>query len=113
VPAPERNLLDLVPVRLRQHAEEPDGIVSILEERFQWRWMRRLFPRAAARPIRIRLDDVGAFSWLRMDGTRRVGEIAALLEERFGDRAHPAVERLARFVALLRRHRFIRLDEPR
>jgi len=101
-------------VRQRQHAEEPDGTVAILEERFRWGWMRRFFPRAAARPIRIRLDEVGTFSWLAMDGVRSVGDLAGPLEERFGDRVRPAAERVARFVALLRRHGFIRFeDDPR
>lgn len=48
---------------------------------------------------RVRLDEVGSLAWTLLDGRRTVGEVAAELRERFGDRVEPAEER---FGVLLR-----------
>ena len=57
---------------------------------------------------RIRLDDMGSFSWERMDGTRTVQEIAQELRAEFGDEVEPAEERLAPLVRFLRQEDLVR-----
>ena len=64
-------------------------------------------------PPRIRLDEVGSFAWLRMSGTRNVGELAALVREEFGDRVDPVNQRLGHLVRLLKRARFVSYVAPK
>jgi hypothetical protein len=67
--------------------------------------MDRFFHKMSAN--RIRLDEVGSFAWLHLDGERTVGEVAGLLLEEFGEKVAPAEERLAHLVWLLRREGFL------
>jgi hypothetical protein len=52
---------------------------------------------------RVRLDEVGSLAWTLLDGRRTVGEVAAALRERFGDRVEPAEERFGALVRSLHR----------
>ena len=52
---------------------------------------------------RVRLDEVGSLAWTLLDGRRTVGEVAAGLRERFGDRVEPAEERLGLLLSSLHR----------
>lgn len=98
------NLLGLAPVRLAAWEEE-DGRVVVLRPEPTTRGLRglldRFFHRMSAH--RIRLDEVGSFAWLHLDGERTVGEVAGLLLEEFGEVAAPAEERLAHLIWLMRR----------
>lgn len=52
---------------------------------------------------RVRLDEIGSFAWTLLDGKRSVGDVAAALQERFGERVEPAGERLGLLMLSLRR----------
>ena len=65
----------------------------------------RFFHRMSAR--RIKLDEVGSYVWLRLDGERTVGDIAGSLKAEFGDRVEPAEERLGHLVRLLRQEKLV------
>ncbi len=69
------------------------------------RGIGRLTSFMAAR--RVRLDDIGSFSWKRFDGETTVGEVCGALRERFGESVEPAEERLGRFLHSLRREGFL------
>ncbi len=62
-------------------------------------------------PPRIRLDEVGSYAWLRMDGTTDVRELAVLVREQFGDRVEPVGQRLGQLIRVLRRERFVSYAE--
>lgn len=64
-------------------------------------------------PPRIRLDEVGSFAWLRMNGSSDVGDLAALVREEFGDRVEPVNQRLGHLVRLLKRERFVSYLVPK
>ena len=67
--------------------------------------MDRFLHRMSAK--RIRLDDVGSFSWIHLDGERTVAEVADLLRMEFGDRVDPVEERLGHLVRLMRQEGFL------
>jgi hypothetical protein len=98
------NVLELAPVRLAAW-EDQDGRIVVLRPRPETGGLRglvdRIFHRLSAR--RIRLDEVGGYAWLHLDGRRTVGEVAALMREEFGGRVDPAEERLGQMVLILRR----------
>ena len=62
-------------------------------------------------PPRIRLDELGSFAWLALDGNTTVGTIAETVRERFGEAAEPAEQRLGQFVHILRRERLVSYPE--
>lgn len=98
------NLLGLAPLRLADW-EEVEGKVVVLRPEPTTGGIRglldRFFHRMSAH--RIRLDAVGSFAWLHLDGNRTVGEVAGLLGQEFGDSVQPAEERLAHLIWMMRR----------
>jgi hypothetical protein len=60
----------------------------------------------------VHLDEVGSFVWQRCDGQATVAEIAQAMEQRFGARVAPALERLALFLRQLEGGRMIRMHLP-
>lgn len=103
------NLLDMKPVREVPWIEDADGLVTLLRDRPRVRSVRSLgrWISYMLAPPRIRLDDVGSFAWLRMDGSTSVRGLAAAVRSEFGDRVEPVSQRLGHLVRLLRRERFI------
>jgi len=102
------NLLGLAPVRFAKW-EEVEGKVILLRPRPTTRGPRglldRFFHRMSAN--RIRLDEFGSFAWIRLDGSRTVGQVVELMREEFGDRVDPAEERLSHLIWLLRREELL------
>lgn len=97
------NLLGLAPVRFAKW-EEVEGKVILLRPKPTTRGPRglldRFFHRMSA--SRIRLDEFGSFAWLRLDGSRTVGQVVELMREEFGEGVDPAEERLSHLIWLLR-----------
>ena len=91
-------------------SEVAGELVVLLRPRFMsgplaW-WLQ---PRLARPYFRVRLDAVGSFIWDRCDGNTTVGQIAAGLEERFGDEVTPAMDRLRIFLRQLQDGQMIRV----
>ncbi len=102
------NLLGLAPSRLGKWEEKEEEVVLLRPPpagrglAFLWPWISYGL---SAR--RVRLDPVGSFAWLRLDGNRTVQEVAELLRARFGEAVEPAEERLGYLVQVLRREGFL------
>ena len=104
----QTNLLDIAPRRLAQWEQAGDRVVLIRPKPepsgwrtpFEWVtfWMA---------PRRLKLDEIGTFSWQRLDGKATVGEVASALRRQFGERAEPCEERVGKFVRLLRREQLV------
>jgi hypothetical protein len=109
-----RNLLDLVPERRVPHELDPaTGKVTLVVPRFQSPLGKRLFSRLTRSPdFHVRLDELGSFVWLQMDGALDLARIAAAAREHLGERVEPAAERVALFAHKLERDGFVRLTEP-
>ena len=102
------DLLRLAPFRLASW-EEVDGRVVVVRPPPSDTGARRVLDRFLHRMSakRIRLDDVGSFSWIHLDGERTVAEVADLLRVEFGDRVDPVEERLGHLVRLMRQEGFL------
>ena len=95
------NLLQLVPVRTASWSEDAGRVVvevPIPSPPWFLAWMKS---KASSR--RLRLDEVGSLAWTLLDGRRTVGEAAAVLRQRFGDRVEPAEERFGTLLQSLHR----------
>ncbi|MBQ2675924.1 MAG: PqqD family protein [Clostridia bacterium] len=55
----------------------------------------------------IHLDEMGSFVWPVIDGERNIVEIGKLVDEHFGETAHPLYERLAKFFQILESYGFV------
>jgi len=106
------NLLDVRPRREADWEVLDGGRVLLVRRR------PTVTPRALARwvwymmaPARIRLDRIGSFAWLGIDGQTTVGELARGVRSEFGESAEPVEQRLGQFVRLLRRERFVSYPE--
>ncbi len=103
------NLLDLTPRREVQWEEREDGLVTLVRVKpvvRDFRSLRRWVSFMMA-PPRIRLDEVGSFAWLNMDGDADVRELVQRVRDEFGESAEPVAQRLGQFVRLLRREQFV------
>ena len=57
----------------------------------------------------IHLDETGSFIWPLLDGEKDIICLGKLLEEKFGEKAKPLYERLAKFFKILESYGFISL----
>lgn len=105
-------LLDRAPRRAVDHEtdEELDRVI-LLQPRFRWRWVQRLFaPNPAQRYVKIHLDDLGTWVWRRLDGETPLQALVADLERDFPDEPD-APRRLLFFVRQLAGNRLISFGE--
>jgi hypothetical protein len=97
------NLLELAPLRAASWSEDAGRVVvEVPAPSRPWRaplaWLS-----SKLSSKRVRLDEVGSLAWTLLDGRRTVGEVAAVLRQRFGDRVEPAEERLGILLRSLHR----------
>ncbi len=98
------NLLEVTPVRLAEWEEKGERVVVVRPGPTRIGLagiIDRLLYLLSAR--RIRLDSVGSFAWLKLDGELTVGQVAESLREEFGAKADPAEDRLGHLVRVFRR----------
>ena len=55
----------------------------------------------------VHLDETGSFVWPLIDGKRDIIEIGKLVDEHFGEKAHPLYERLAKFFTIVNSYGFV------
>ena len=105
---PENYLLRVpVPKTGMDWKQEEDGSVTLTVENTGWanRIAQKLFRRP--RFSRIHLDATGSFLWPLMDGERDLTALGKLVDEKFGEEAHPLYERLARYFEILDSYGFV------
>jgi hypothetical protein len=98
------NLLEITPVRITEWEEVEDRVV-VFRPRPTSHGLKKLldsfFYSLSAR--RLRLDEIGSFTWRELDGAHTVAEVAARLRERFGKSVEPAEERLGHLIRAMHR----------
>lgn len=104
-----QNYLERVP---RHHTalvwkSDDKGLVTLEVENRGW--VNRLAQKWFGRPkvSYIHLDELGSFIWPLLDGKKSILDLGPLVEERFGEAAHPLYERLARYFQILDSYHFI------
>lgn len=109
----EKNYLDLVPVRKADidWSGDDNGLVTLqIKNKGVFNLVaQKLFKKP---PITyIHLDENGSFVWPLIDGERDVNAIGKLVDEHFGEKAHPLYERLVQFFRILENYKFITFKE--
>ena len=55
----------------------------------------------------VHLDEIGSFVWPLIDGKKDITELGKAVDERFGEKAHPLYERLAKYFMILDSYGFV------
>ncbi len=107
------NYLERVPCRPASipWTTDDEGIVTLELENTGWanKLAQKLFDRPKV--SYIHLDKMGSYVWPLMDGEKTITELGALVDEHFGEEAHPLYERLARYFQVLDSYHFIKWKE--
>lgn len=94
-----KNLYDLIPERSHAFEELGDGTIDVLLPRYGGGQVGRILKSfLSQRPVKVRLDEIGASVWRLCDGEKSVHEIGELLQDQFGERIAPVYERLEAFL---------------
>lgn len=105
----QQNYLERIPVRSEWLGWSADdkGIVTLEIEN------KGVFNRIAQKLLKkpkisyVHLDETGSFVWPIIDGEKDIVAIGKLVDEHFGEAAHPLYERLAKFFQILDSYHFI------
>jgi hypothetical protein len=103
------NLLDVAPVRVADWQQRDDGNVVIERPKPSatgWAGIKERLAYWLSTP-RLRLDRIGSFTWLQLDGATTVGEIAESIRKEHGA-SKQTEERLGVFIRYLHNEGMIR-----
>lgn len=104
----KENYLDYIPKHNERFSwEEKDGLVviKVANTGFFNRIAQLIFRKPKF--SHIDLDEFGSFVWIQIDGHRTVYEIGQAVKNKFGDKAEPLYERLAKFITVLRNNAYV------
>lgn len=105
-----QNYLEKIPMRDEKinWTSNEDGIVTLEIENTGWanRIAQKLFKRPKI--SYVHLDKHGSFVWPLIDGKSDIIALGKLVDEKFGEDAHPLYERLATFFKILDSYHFIK-----
>ena len=104
-----KNYLERIPMRpdSLKWRTDSEGTVTLLVKNTGWaNWLaQKLFARPET--SYIHLDKMGSFLWPLLDGEKNIIELGKLVEEKFGEEAHPLYERLARYFQIMDSYHFL------
>jgi hypothetical protein len=109
-PVEESNLLDLAPTRCAEWQNGEDGLVVLVRPRPKMGAGLRSFAERLCFWLstpRLRLDRLGSFTWLRLDGKTTVGTIAEAIRNEL-DESEQIGERVGRFIRSLHREGMVK-----
>ena len=104
-----KNYLDKIPSRPDSIEWKTDSEGKVTLEVKNTGWANKLAQVMFKRPkvSYIHLDKMGSFIWPLMDGQNDITAIGKLVDEKFGEEAHPLYERLARYFQIMDSYHFI------
>lgn len=106
------NSLDLIPVKLHSEEVDEQNLVTVLTPKFQNRFaVKYILPKMENKFFKIKLDKLGSFVWLNLNGKNKVREIIYKSLAEFGDEIHPADERINKFLLQLFNNKLISFSE--
>lgn len=75
--------------------------------------MNRLAQRFFGKPkvTHIHLDEIGSFVWPLLDGEMDIIALGTMVKDKFGEKADPLYERLAKYFQILDSYHFVEWEE--
>ena len=105
-------MLLMVPTRAVPFETREAGRVTLLRPKFVSPWLAWLQPLLPRPVFRVKLDEIGSFLWLRVDGIATVESLCEQLGAAFGERVEPVRERGLTFIYQMMEGRFLDLKDP-
>ncbi len=59
----------------------------------------------------VHLDEMGSFLWPLIDGEKTITELGEYVKKKFGEKANPLYERLAKYFQILDSYGFVKWNE--
>ena len=105
----KKNYLDNIPVPSEKIKWSADGEGALTLEIENKGIFNRIFQKLFKKPkiSYIHLDETGSFVWPLIDGEKDITAIGELVDQKFGEEAHPLYERLAKFFQILESYGFV------
>jgi len=102
------NLYEIVPRPLVKSEVNEAGQTILLRPKFHNSFFAKLFLRGR-KPnyFKLKLDEIGAACWFRIDGHKNAGIICDELGNQFGERIKPVAERVGKFLVMLKKAHLI------
>ena len=104
------NYLERKPIRADgiEWNKDSEGIVTLeIENKGFFNKMAQKFLKKP-RISYIHLDEMGSFVWPLLDGEKTIMDLGEYVDEKFGEKAHPLYERLAKYFQILESYNFIK-----
>ena len=104
-----KNYLEQIPMRPEQLGWKTDDKGMVTLEIENTGVFNRIAQKLFKRPkiSYVHLDETGSFVWPILDGEKDIVAIGKLVEEKFGEEAHPLYERLAKYFQILDSYGFV------
>lgn len=109
--AKTQNALILIPNRNTKVIwEKNENIISLKISRdgFMDKIIHKIFK--TPRLLTLELDELGSFVWEECDGNRNLHEISEDLKNHFGEKSDPALERLLKYIKILKKNSLVELE---
>ena len=107
------NYRELTPVKKYQYVVKHDGLIDVLVPKIKNPFLAKLIKLKKSPYVHANLDDLGSFVWTQIDGETKVREIAAKLDDKFGNSQQSLNERLILFISQLYINGFIYFNESK
>ncbi len=107
------NLLSLIPTHnIKWEINKENNLVVIKKPKFLNPFLKKhLVPRMKKPYYLVKLDKIGSFVWLNIDGKLTIGEIADRMKKEFDQSIEPVYDRLGQFINSLLKHHFINVSD--
>lgn len=104
------NLMEMIPHRNKSITwEESENIILVIERTSKIdRFVQKVFKTPKAN--KVKLDEIGSFVWSKCDGKNTVYDITEQMENHFGEKVDPVLERLVQYIKILVNNKFIKLE---
>jgi hypothetical protein len=102
------NLYEIVPRPLVKSETNSNGQTILLKPKFRNSFFAKIFLRdRKPNYFKLKLDEIGAACWSKIDGHKNAGEICNELGDQFGERIQPVAERVGKFLVMLKKAHLI------
>lgn len=105
----DENYLERKPVRKQEFSWTQDEKGKITLEIENTGYFNKIAQKLFKKPevSYIHLDENGSFLWPLLDGEKTILELGVSVKEKFGEKAEPLYERLAKYFQILESYKFI------
>ncbi len=105
----DKNYLDNIPVRstkIEWNVDDTGAVTLEIENKGIFnRIAQKLFKKP---PVSyVHLDETGSFVWPLIDGEKDITALGKMVDEKFGEKAQPLYERLAKYFQILESYGFV------